>query len=396
MAEPAILELRGLNLWDGNKRIDETTLTLQSNRILAVGASEYASAADRTIDATGLWAIPGLIDAHVHMTLDPSRREPPAAGEVPAWEPMVERAEQMARAGITTARDLGGGVWRELELRDAINRGEVAGPTLYCTGQPVTSPGGHCHFWGGEAASISDIESIINRQQAHGVDLIKVMASGGVMTRASKPSAAQFEQAELDALVRAARRHGYDVAAHCHSTTAIDRSVHAGVHTVEHCSWVSDAGWGKGYDPAIAERMAATGIWVSPTINLGWKRHLDNPDTTRRDQLRAIFASMRDRGVPLIASTDAGIPGVQHQDLPRALPIFASLAGLSSEEALQSATSNAADALRDTQAGRLAAGKRADLLLFEHNPLDDLGVLANPVEVVLRGRPLLGALSQGT
>ena len=390
------LVLTGLSLWDGDKLLDADCIRLEAGRINAIGDRAAVAAggtAARVVDAGGLWAIPGLMDAHVHMTLDPSRRNPPGADELPDWEPMVARAKAMVCAGITTARDLGGGAWRELALRDAIERGEIPGPTLHCAGQPITSLGGHCHFWGGEADSIEAIDTIIDRQVAHGVDLIKIMASGGVMTRDSKPSAAQFEQPLIDAVVQGAARYDLRVAAHCHSTTAIDRASQAGVRTVEHCSWVSDEGWGKGYDPAVAQRMARQGIWVSPTINRGWQRHLANPDSTRRDQLREIFTAMRALGVKLIASTDAGIPGVRHEDLPLALPVFAALANLTPEETLRAATSDAAEAIEATDAGWLAIGKRADLLLLKANPLEDLATLAEPVEVFARGAAQLDAFS---
>ena len=392
MDDPAPLLLTGARLWDGQKLLDADSLRIEGHRITAIG--ERSALQGRTthrIDVEGAWLIPGLIDAHVHMTLDSERRTPPDAGEDPDWDAMVARAAAMVRAGITTARDLGGGAWWELKLRDAIARGEVIGPTLLCAGQPITSIGGHCHFWGGEADSIANINDIIQRQVDRGVDLIKVMASGGVMTRDSKPSAAQFEQPLLDAVVLGAERSGLDVAAHCHSTLAIARSTAAGVRTIEHCSWVSDEGWGKGYDPDVVLQMARRGIWVSPTINRGWQRHLDNVDATRRNQLREIFASMRNAGVRLIASTDAGIPGVRHEDLPLALPVFASLAGLSPEETLESATSAAAEAIGAGGTGRIAVGAIADLLLLKDSPLDDLNSLSRPIEVFARGRPILGA-----
>ncbi len=136
-------------------------------------------------------ALPGLIDAHVHMVLDPDLRDPlaqTAADRATRAAAMAQRAVEMVRAGITTARDLGGGEWLELELRDRIARGEVEGPRLVCAGQPVTSPQGHCHFWGGEATGAADAAAVIARQREHGVDLIKVMATGGTMTKGTHPA----------------------------------------------------------------------------------------------------------------------------------------------------------------------------------------------------------------
>ncbi|MEM6707443.1 MAG: amidohydrolase family protein [Pseudomonadota bacterium] len=382
MAEPRI-ELRNLKLWDGKATLAGSGLRINTGVIEAVGAIEPLQP---SIDAAGLWAMPGLIDAHVHLCLDPTRRTPPSATEVPDLNAMAERAEQMLRAGITTARDLGGGHGRELELRDAIERGKLAGPRLLCAGQPLTSVGGHCHFWGGEVASIAEAERHIDSQIARGVDLIKVMASGGVMTRESSPAAAQFEQAMLDAIVARSAHHEKGVAAHCHSTLSIERATTAGVATIEHCSWVNERGWGAGYDPTLAERMSERGIQISPTINSNWKRHLTAKDPNRRDQLRRIFADLEAKGVALIASTDAGIPGVPHDNLPNALPVFAELAALSKERVLQTATSAAAAALGLPLAGRLTTGAWADVLLIDGDPREDLSRLQSPVGIIARGR----------
>jgi imidazolonepropionase-like amidohydrolase len=383
-----------LRVWDGiaGGYLDGVdAIRVEAGAITALGAARdiAAGAALRTLP--GITAIPGLIDAHVHMVLDPEIRDPlaQATGDAPTQlAAMARRAAAMVRAGITTARDLGGGQWLELELRDRIARGEIAGPRLLCAGQPVTSPGGHCHFWGGEAASLADAAAVIARQHDHGVDLIKVMATGGTMTKGTTPRDAQFDQATLAAMVADARRRGYPVAAHCHGTAGIRCAVHAGVNTIEHCSWVGEAGWGAEYDAQLAAELAARGIWVSPTINAGWRRFLGSGGDHERRVL-ANFAAMRAAGVKLVASTDAGIPNVKHEDLGRALPVFAHFAALSPREALETATSAAATAIGlGGITGRLAVGHAADVLFVDGDPLTDLACLAQPVEVLARGMPL--------
>ncbi len=298
---------------------------------------------------------------------------------------MKERAGKMVRAGITTARDLGGGRWLELHIRDWINEGSVAGPRLVCAGQPVTSPGGHCHFWGGEAADAAEATDVISRQLAHDVDLIKVMATGGNLTPGSQPSDAQFDAKTLTDIVTEAARHGLQVAAHCHGTAGIRNAGTAGVATVEHCSWVSEAGWAKGFDAETAAVLARQGIRVSPTINLGWKKRIGSGDY--ESLVRGNFDRMREAGIKLIASTDAGIPNVFHHDLPRALPVFAHFAGLSAVEALRASTSDCAKAIGlGGDVGRLEAGYSADMMLLENNPLEDLVALESPVEIWARGK----------
>ncbi len=388
MAERAQVYAR-VRVWDGVAQTyldGVNAVRVERGAIAALGEAKDLSAGASVRDMGGVALVPGLIDAHVHMVLDPDVRDPLAQprGE-DQLDAMARRATAMLRAGITTARDLGGGEWLELELRDRIARGEIAGPRLLCAGQPVTSPGGHCHFWGGEAAGVADAVAVIARQHEHGVDLIKVMATGGALTKGSTPRTAQFDAATLAAIVADARQRGYPVAAHCHGTEGIRFAVRAGVNTIEHCSWVGEAGWASDYDSALAEEMAAQGIWVSPTVNLGWKRH-QGTGSEHEGRLLRNYAAMRAAGVPLAASTDAGIPNVRHEDLAKALPVFAYFAQLSNVEALKSATSACARAIGiGHRTGRLATGFAADLLFVDGDPLADLTCLTTPVVVVARG-----------
>ena len=380
---------RNVRVWDGvaDGYADADAVVVEHGRIAAVGQWGEIPGGAESRDMGGLTVLPGLIDAHVHMTLDPALRTPeeqlrqPDAANAAA---MVERARAMVRAGITTARDLGGGKWLELALRDSIDRGEAIGPRLLCAGQPVTSPAGHCHFWGGEAADAKSAMEVIERQARHGVDLIKIMATGGMLTPGTSPRKAQFDRATTAAIVAGAHEHGYGVAAHCHGTEGIDHAARAGVNTIEHCSWLGDDGRRSGYVAAVAARIGRQGIWVSPTINLGWKRFIGGNGEA---QVQATFGKMRAAGVRLIASTDAGIPNVRHEDLPLALPVFAHFAGLTPLETLRSATSDGARGIGLGElTGQVAAGMVADLLFVEGDPLADLATLATPAMVAARGK----------
>lgn len=381
--------LTNLRIWDGEDLSAANALCFQGGRIAALGdgAELAVGHRGRSIDCGGLTVVPGLIDAHVHLELNPDQRKAPEkqAGEERLPQ-MAERAEAMLRAGITTGRDLGGGAWLELNIRDRINAGELLGPRLLCAGQPITSVGGHCHFWGGEAADARQAEAVLRRQVARKVDLIKVMATGGVMTAGSKPLDPQFDLPTLSQIVELAEGWDLSVAAHCHGTEGIRLAAEAGVRTIEHCSWVGKEGWASDYRPEVAATLAARGAWVSPTISRGWQRFLDNPETKTLDRIQAAFSDMLARKVPFIASTDAGIPGVYHHQLPLALPVFAKIAGLTPAQALRSATSAAADALGISKTtGRLQPGLAADLILVHGDPLADLSALAEPAAVWARG-----------
>lgn len=379
------MRYENLNIWDG-----ESTSVQQGTLVVSDGmlVSESTDPNDQVRDMNGLFAIPGLIDAHVHMCLDPGLKDPleqTTPGKEQVTEDIRKRALMMVRAGITTARDLGGGEYLELDVRDEIAAGKIPGPRLVCAGQPITSVGGHCHFWGGEATD-EEALAVLERQREKGVDLIKMMVTGGNITPGSRPVDSQFGDQTVTNVVALAKQYGYHVAAHCHGTDGIRQAASAGVTTVEHCSWVGESGWGKSFDPAVVSLMANNGVWVSPTINAGWKRFTQKDFT---EMVQENYRNMKEAGIRLIASTDAGIPNVFHHDLPRALPVFAHFAGLSAVEVLRAATSDCAEAIGLGEiTGRIRPGYSADFVLYEENPLINLDVLEKPIMVVSRGREI--------
>jgi len=393
------LAIVGVRVWDGSsdRLSDPCTIRVEGSRIAAIGpvgdGSTLLEGAEVVEPGPGCVALPCLIDGHVHLTLDPQERD--AAAQV-ARSPedtakaAAERAAAMVRAGITTARDLGGGPGHlELTLRDRIASGEVAGPRLLCAGQPLTSPGGHCHFWGGEVEGDDEIRAFVAKQRDAGVDWIKIMATGGVLTKGTRPGEPQFEQARIETACDAARLAGRRIAAHCHATEGIRRAVRAGVDSVEHCSWSGAKGFGSDVDEALASEIGERGTWISPTVNAGWKRFIEDKEGVETEffsNMRRAFEALRGAGARLIVSTDAGIPNVAHDALPRALPIFARFTGLSPVEVLRCATSAAAAALGvDDRTGRLEPGLEADVLVVQGDPLTNLSALERPVLVLARG-----------
>jgi imidazolonepropionase-like amidohydrolase len=169
------------------------------------------------------------------------------------------------------------------------------------------------------------------------------------------------------------------------------------VRTIEHCSFAGRQGFGSAFDPEVVADVAKSRAWVSPTVNSGWARRVEQEgrSTPFHDRMRVVLAALRGGGVPLIASTDAGIPGVRHDDLPRALRAFAHYADLTPCEVLRSATSESARALGlDTVCGTLRPGLAADLLVVEDDPLLDLTLLERPLLVMAAGRVVLDRLTR--
>ncbi|MBT07799.1 MAG: hypothetical protein CMQ27_00490 [Gammaproteobacteria bacterium] len=213
------------------------------------------------------------------------------------------------------------------------------------------------------------------------------MVTGGAMTPKSAPSDSQFDLDFLIKVVGEAKRLNYPVAAHCHGSDGILKAAKAGVSTIEHCSWVGKSGWGKSFDIETAILIAKKEIWVSPTVNSGWARFLESD---RFEVLRKNFDRMKEVGVKLIASTDAGIPNIFHTDLPRALPVFSKIAGLTNTETLRAATTDSAEAIGLSQiTGSIRDGLSADFVIYDGNPLTDLNVLKEPKLVVVRGQEVL-------
>jgi len=372
-----------LKWWDG------VSLDHRESDLCTVGGvfTDSVAGGSPVEDLGGCYVIPGLIDAHVHMCLNPEISDPLAQAQLEddrILQEIRERAVAMVRAGITTARDLGGGAWLEFKVRDEIAGGTTRGPRLICAGQPITSVSGHCHFWGGEASNTTEALAVLDRQCQHGADLVKIMVTGGNITPGSRPVDSQFDDETIIEVVREATGRERHVAAHCHGTDGIRQAARAGVRTVEHCSWVGDSGWGTAFDEEVVATLAKGDVWVSPTINAGWKRFQKKEFV---ELVQDHYRRMKAAGVMLIASTDAGIPRVYHHDLPKALIEFARFAELSPIETLVSATSDCAVAINlGDVAGRIAPGYSADFVVYESDPLKDLRSLENPVLVVAQGR----------
>jgi imidazolonepropionase-like amidohydrolase len=299
---------------------------------------------------------------------------------------MAANGRRMLQAGITTVRDLGAPTGLSIEARDAFASGLVPGPDLLVSGAPVTTTGGHCYFMGGEADGELEIRKGVRERVKAGVDWIKVMATGGNMTRGTNTLAPQYTVDELRALVEEAHRLRRRVAAHCHGTAGIRVAVEAGVDMLEHCSFTGRDG--IDYDPAVVSAIAAKDIAVSPTVSIGWRNW---PDDGRRQQRGAILRDMFAAGCSVVMSTDCGIPGVPHEALAGGMAVLADVAGLSPVETLKLATSRSAALLGLTDRGTIEPGKRADLLVVEGDPTDDLAALDRVRYVIKAGALVFSA-----
>lgn len=372
-------------------------------RIAHVGprGSAPAVAAADVLNLPGCTLLPGLIDSHVHTgfdrAVDPATRRS-AETDAHLLLRMAENCRKLLSAGVTTARDLGGRDFLEVELRDAIEAGLAVGPHLIVATRPITSTGGHCWYMGGEADTAEDIRRVARENLRSGADCLKVMATGGNMTPGGCPPwQAQFTAAQIEAAVAEAAERGKAVAAHAHGAAGIANAAAAGVTTIEHCSFAKPGGPSapEPKDMALVERIAERGTYVCPTASgMVWKLRPSMGEEWFESRLSRLVV-LREAGVRLVAGTDSGFAmrGIENRadDYVSGLAVFAA-AGWDNAAVIEAATVLAALACGvGDVAGSLDEGKRADLLAVRGNPLTRLDDLRQVRLVMVSGRTVTQA-----
>ena len=379
--------VRAGRLFDGRVLSARSWVLVEDGRIVAVerGATPLPIDTEVTDLGEDVTLLPGLIDAHVHLGFDASRdavAQMRADSDATLLLRMRHAAQRALSAGITTVRDLGDRNYQGVVLRDWFRSGPEPGPEIIAAGPPITVTGGHCWFMGGEADGELEVRRAVRAHVKAGVDVLKIMATGGHMTHGTNPALPQFSVAEVRAAVDEAHRLGRGVTAHAHGPAGIAAVIEAGVDCIEHCSFRVDGG--RAPDTRLIEAIASGDIFVSPTVGtLGTGGAL-------MESFVPILAEMHRAGVRLIASTDAGIsPLKPHDVLPHAV-VFLTRAGLSNAEALMAATSLAAEAcgIADRK-GSIAIGRDADLLAVSGDPLRDISALLNVRAVYRQGEQVL-------
>ncbi|MEX2502106.1 MAG: amidohydrolase family protein [Trueperaceae bacterium] len=383
---------------------DDPVLILNGDRIEEVTSADAwkrraGSDPVEELHYPGATLTPGLIDGHVHLALsgadeaDEVLAEFMDAGEVRLVAMAGENARRCLASGVTTVRDCGGPGTMITELRDAIAAGVMVGPRVLSSGMPITTTGGHCHFFGRIADSEPEVRTAVRSLIRDDVDLIKVMATGGRLTPNSAMLQPQYSPRELVALVEEATRLGRPVAAHVLSTEGIRRCVAAGVRTLEHCMWQDEDGR-YAIDDATLERIRQDGTFVSLTVvgtmRTAWRAYREDPAGAPLPAALAtrfaVEAEMIRRGVAYFVTSDAGVPACRFDEFPFSLAVATEWLGLTPIDAIAAATSKAARALGiDDWVGTLEAGKDADVLVVDGDPSDDVLALRDVRAVFQRG-----------
>ena len=387
-----MLVLTGAALIDGTGAppVRGRAVAIEDGRIARV-VDEASLPRGERIDLEGGTLLPGLINCHVHLCLGaeadpvtPMRAEPLALTAVRA----ARRARETVEAGVTTVRDLGGREYAEMAVKRAVDEGLVAGPGILAAGKPICMTGGHGHWVAREADGPDDVRRAVREQLKAGADVVKIIATGGVMTPGMEAGAPQLTAAEIAAAIEEARKAGRRTAAHAQGTAGIADCVAAGITTIEHGIYLTEE---------IVARMAADGIYLVPTLNApcaiaaggiaaGIPAFMVRKSEIVTESHLASFRMALAAGVAIAAGSDAGTPLNRHGSLVPELALMVAH-GMTPLQAIRSATQVAAEALGiGEETGRIAPGLSADLVAVAGDPAQKIEALDDVRLVVARGR----------
>src|SRR5580698_1365294 len=377
------------------KTLTNQTIVIRGDKIASVGSDAQVPAGAQVVDLPNATVLPGLIDAHTHITMTTNFGYSRLGISVPR-EALTgaKNARITLEAGFTTVRNVGASGYSGVALRDAINAGDVPGPRMLGSGAPLSMTGGDAdnkllpfeyHATSdGVADGVDGVRHMVRQNVKYGADLIKFMASGGVLSKGDNPQASQYTLEEMKAIVDEAHRLGRKVAAHAHGAQAILWASEAGVDSIEHGSYIDDAD--------IAE-MKKNGTYLVPTLYLGdW--FMENADRNHvpdflllkakavmpaaRKNIAHAFAS----GVKVAFGTDAAV--YPHGLNAHEFAVMVKL-GLTPLQAIQAATINAADLMGwPGKVGSLDPGAWGDIVAVDGDPLKDVTTLEH-VKFVMKG-----------
>jgi imidazolonepropionase-like amidohydrolase len=378
----------------GDKVLTERTIVVDGGRITGIERGYRAAAAgDTVVDLRNATLMPGWTDMHVHLTSEYRRNNEIDRFKLDAPDVAINGvvyAQRTLLAGFTSVRDVGDSFRASLALRDAVNAGKVPGPRIYAAGKSIATTGGHADptngwadFLGGQPGPLEGVVNgpveaaqAVRQRYKDGSDVIKITATGGVLSIAKNGLNPQFTEEEIRAVVSTAKDYGLTVAAHAHGAEGIKRAVRAGVDSIEHGTFMDDEGMAL---------MKQKGTWYVPTISAGrWvdeRSKIDGffPDIVRPKaalvgpRIQTTFGKAYKAGVRIMFGTDTGVSA--HGDNAREFAYMVE-AGMPALEAIKSATIVPAKFLGvDDRLGTIETGKLADMVAVPDDPLVDITVM---------------------
>jgi imidazolonepropionase-like amidohydrolase len=356
--------------------------------VIEGGSIAEIRAAASDCDLEAACVTPGLVNAHAHLE---GSGDPDIMGMIQSTTPnqrllrAVENACKSVKAGVTTIRDVGSSNRIAADVREAIQEGRIPGPRMRAAGAVLCMTGGHGWPIGRAVDSPWDARKAVREQMWAGADCIKMIATGGVLTKGAVPGNAQLTYDELAAAIDEAHRHGLRVAAHAIGTQGIKNALRAGIDSIEHGTMLDDE--------AIA-LFKERGVYLVPTLSAPTciLAHLEDGHQPSyvvekaRGLNEAMLANIRrayENGVRIAGGSDAGTPYNYHQDYAQEVELMWALLGMTPQQALHAATNVAAE-LVGLHRGLLAAGEPADLLLLARDAGEDVRALREP-QLVFKG-----------
>ena len=377
------------------KLMTKQIITVEGQRIVSIRPADQLEAGTQVVDLSDYTCLPGLIDMHVHLSygdLATLYIDKFTLGAADLAFHAAHNAELTLMAGFTTVRNLGDSSGVTAALRKAISKGLVAGPRVFTSGKSLATTGGHADPTNGYRPDLRgdpgpgegvingvvDARKAVRQRYKNGADLIKVTATGGVLSNAKNSQNAQFFDDELTAIVETAKSYGFKVAAHAHGVEGMQRAIRAGVASIEH---------GTLMDNDTIKLMKKYGTYLVPTILAGdfvaEKSKIDGyfPELVRPKaaeigpKIQATFGRAYKAGVKIAFGTDTGVSA--HGDNAQEFALMVE-AGMPPMEAIVAATKSAADLLGESdQLGSISVGKYADVVAVKGNPIEDITLLEN-------------------
>ena len=369
-------------VFDGKGNLQENQGVLVDDQKISKVApcGEFDGFSGDKVDTSGGTLLPGLIDCHVHLVYsgeaDPkSRLLNLKHGQIVMNA--FENAQKSLRSGVTSIRDLGGRDYLEFAVRDACNSGRQLGPTIKAAGRMICMTGGHGNVFGRIADGPDEVLKAVREQIHAGSDVIKLMATGGVMTPGVNPEDAHYTEEELRVGVDEGHRFHRTCASHAQGAAGILNAVRAGMDSIEHGIFMTQE---------CLEAMLEKGTYLVPTLaavnNIYINRDNGIPDfivekTIRvRERHHQSIKMFYEAGGKIAMGTDAGTPFNVHGDNSQELQFMVDL-GISNSDALSFSTADAADLMGLADRGQISEGYIADLLIVSGNPVEDISVVAN-------------------
>lgn len=387
--EQYIVKCGGLIDCISENKIEDVYMVIAEGLIESINHKIPDGFSGEIVDFSDKTVMPGMINCHTHICLIPvSDSDEFLKYSVPERTIIAaDNAKKYLLSGVTTIRDLGGVDGIDLVIRDYIKNGTIEGPDILASGQLLTMTGGHGHSMGIECDGVDECRKAARLQMKKGADIVKIMATGGVLTKGVEPGQSQLNEDEINAAVIEAHKAGKKTAAHAQGAQGIKNAIKAGIDSIEHAFYLDDEG---------IEMMLERGVFLVPTLAPPYFIY-ENREAMEPEFVRKISQSAQSHknglkkaikaGVKIAAGTDGGTPFNLHSNTYKEIQLL-SENGMTNYQAIIAGTRYAAECLGLDDRGTLEVGKKADFIVLDESPLDNINTLSNVQQIYKAGKKI--------